>query len=484
MRQALRAALVIGALAFACAAPSLAATTARPAGGPDEKLEACLMKQFGVEKLKAFVKGAPLNGSDAVKFKACGLTPQQAMAVFRQFAQGEGRQGGGGGSGGGPGGGGQTGGGSGGGSGGGDAVGRARGGRCTGKGGRLTAPLVDASQLSHIYPYGAMHLAHITPVDHMYFFYPEQSQTPVAAGSYLVTSPANGTIVSIQMLDSDFRLVLEISCDLDVILIHMQELKGPLARYNSLGRGQSSNDRVAVKAGELIADDSGSPGFDFSLHDDRVTLKGLLKPESYEAESWKVHTVDPARYWTPAIWSKLAAKLLRTAAPRVGKIDYDVKGTASGSWFQQGTNGYQGVQSQPKIVKPTDMRGYWDTHLALARDPVDPSAIVISTGDYDGCACQFAVVGNRPAPEKVTAASGIVVYALAKRVLIDPETGQPIQDESRPPIGYKVRPSSVVAGLIAVRVNRDGTLTVEKLPGVTDPAQFTGFGPNAKTYVR
>ena len=34
------------------------------------------------------------------------------------------------------------------------------------------------------------------------------------------------------------------------------------------------------------------------------------------------------------------------------------------------------------------------------------------------------------------------------------------------------------------RVNKDGTLTVEKLPGVTDPAQFTGFGPNAKTYVR
>lgn len=481
MRQALRAALVVGALALACAAPSLAATTATPSGGPDDKLEACLMKQFGLKRLEAFVKGAPYNGSDVAKFKACGLTPQQAMALFRQVAQGEARDGGGDGQGSGGSG---TSGNRGGGSQGGSLSDQLSAGRCTGKGGRLTAPLVDPSQLSHIYPYGGMILAHVTPVDHTYFYYPEQSQTPVAAGSYLMTSPANGTIVSIGKLDTDFRLVLEISCDLYVIVIHVQELKGPLARYNSLGRGRSSGDRVPVKAGEVIADDSGAPGFDFSLHDGRVMLKGLLKPESYASEAWKVHTVDPARYWTPAIWSKLAAKLLRTAAPRVGKLDYDVKGTASGNWFQQGTNGYQGLQSQPKLVKPKDMRGYWDGHLTLAKDPVDPSAVVISTGDYDGCACQFAVVGNRPAPEKVTAASGTVVYALAERVLIDPKTGQPVQDVVRPPIGYKVRPNSVVAGLIAVRVNKDGTLTVEKLPGVTDPAQFTGFGPNAKTYVR
>jgi hypothetical protein len=477
MRKALRAALVVGALALACAAPSLAATTATPSAGPDEKLEACLVKQFGDKRLEAFLRGAPYNGSDAVKFKACGLTPQQAMALFRQVAQSEGRQGGGqsGSQGGGSQGGGAQ---------GGSFSDQMSAGRCTGKGGRLTAPLVDPSKLSHIYPYGGMILAHITPVDHTYFYYPESSQTPVAAGSYLMTSPANGTVVSIGKLDTDFRLVLEISCDLYVIVIHVQELKGPLAKYNSLGRGQSSGDRIPVKAGELIADDSGSPGFDFSLHDGRVTLKGLNPAAYATTENWKVHTVDPARYWTPAIWSKLAAKLLRTAAPRVGKIDYDVKGTASGNWFEQGSNGYQGRQSQPKLVKPKDMRGYWDTHLALAKDPVDPSAIVISTGDYDGCACQFAVVGNKPAPEKVTAASGTVVYALAEPVLIDPKTGQPVVDVSRPPIGYKVQPNSVVAGLIAVRVNKDGTLTVEKLPGVTDPAQFTGFGPGAKTYVR
>ena len=87
-------------------------------------------------------------------------------------------------------------------------------------------------------------------------------------------------------------------------------------------------------------------------------------------------------------------------------------------------------------------------------------------------------------PEKVTAASGIVVYALAERELIDPKSGQPIADMRKPPIGSKVRPRNEVAGLIAVRVNKDATLTVEKLPGITDPKLFAGFGANAKTYVR
>lgn len=481
MRQALRATLVTIGLALAVAAPSFAATAATRAGQADEtRVRVCLTKQFGEKKLEAFLKGAPYNGSDAAKFKACGLTGQQAMALFQKVAQseGSGQQGGGQGNGG-QGQQGQQGGGNSGNQGGGQSSQP----QCTGKGGKLTAPLVDASKLSHIYPYGGMIRAHITPVDHTYFYYPEDSQTPAPAGSYLVTSPAKGT-VSVSKLDSDFRVVLDVSCDLSVILIHVQELKGPLARFNTLGRGQSASERVTVKAGELIADDSASPGFDFSVHDNRVTLKGLNAAAYATTETWKVHTVDPARYWTPAIWSKLAAKLLRTAAPRVGKIDYDVAGTASGNWFQQGTNGYQGLQTQAKIVKPGDMRGYWDGHLALAKDPVDPSAIIISTGDYDGCACQFAVVGNTPAPEKVTAASGTVVYAVAQPEILDPKTGQPIADMRNPPIGYKVRANSAAAGLVAVRVNKDGTLTVEKLPGVTDPAQFTGFGANAKTYTR
>ena len=479
MRREMRSSLlgIVLGLALVCAAPTFAAARAARSSAEDP-VRVCMTKQFGEKKIEAFLAGAPYDGSDLPKFKACGFSGPQAMALFKKIGpQGQGQNGGQGQQGGsqGPQGGpSQS----------GSFSDQMSNGQCQGKGGKLTAPVVDASKLAYIYPYGGMIGAHITPVDHTYFYDPQSSNESVAAGSYLVTSPADGAIVQVGKLDSDYRLVLEVSCDVYVILIHVQELKGPLAKFNSLPRGGSGSGRFPVKAGEVIADDSGAPGFDFSVHDARVNLKGLLNPAAYATtENWKIHTVDPANYWTPAIWATYAAKSLRTAAPRAGKLDYDVAGTASGNWFVQGTHGYQGLQTQPKLVKPGDQRGYWDTHLALAPDPVDPSAIVVSVGDYDGCACQFAVIGNTPLPVKVTAASGIVVYALGQRGLFDPKTGQGV-DPRNPPAGYKVRAGGTVLGLLAIRVNKDGTLTVEKLPGVTDPKSFTGFGANAKTYER
>lgn len=41
----------------------------------------------------------------------------------------------------------------------------------------------------------------------------------------------------------------------------------------------------------------------------------------------------------------------------------------------------------------------------------------------------------------------------------------------------------MVVATIAFQVNSDGWMMVEKRPG-KDAASFTGFGPDAKTYVR
>ena len=46
-----------------------------------------------------------------------------------------------------------------------------------------------------------------------------------------------------------------------------------------------------------------------------------------------------------------------------------------------------------------------------------------------------------------------------------------------------VKRSVVVVATIAFQVNSDGWMMVEKRPG-KDAASFTGFGPDAKTYVR
>ena len=60
------------------------------------------------------------------------------------------------------------------------------------------ASIGDTSKMSHIYPMGGMIQTHITPVDHIYVYYPQTSEDhSVAAGSYLVTSPADGTISGI-----------------------------------------------------------------------------------------------------------------------------------------------------------------------------------------------------------------------------------------------------------------------------------------------
>ena len=475
MRQAPRALVTALCVLASLAALAAAAQASSGEDGVSPALEQCLRKAFTEAQLEALVLGKAFGATDVRKLAGCGLTAAQAKALFDRVGAKNKDKGSG------------------------DGTGKSGGsgdekavrplsavfgdGTCTGKGGRLTAPVVAPKLVSSIYPYGAMSGAHITPVDHMYFSFPyDKNGTDLPEGTIPITAPAAGSIVQVSKLDSDYRVVLSVSCDLYVVLIHLAKLEGQLASYNSLGRGESTTVSVPVKAGEVIGDDSATPQFDFSVHDQRVTLKGLLNPATYATEGWKVHTVDPSAYWPAAIWKAYAAKSLRLAAPRFGRFDYDVKGTAAGNWFLQGTNGYQGAQAQRSVVKPGDEHGYWDSHLALAWDAVDPAAIIVSIGDYDGCACQFGVAGNRPSPARITPASGTVVYVLQK---VEQVGGTPVSAApDAPRRGYTVRPGGPLIGLLAVRVNRDGTLTVEKLPGVTDPKQFTGFGAKALTYVR
>lgn len=61
--------------------------------------------------------------------------------------------------------------------------------------------------------------------------------------------------------------------------------------------------------------------------------------------------------------------------------------------------------------------------------------------------------------------------------------GRPV-DEMHPSKGYKLRAGGEIAGLLALQLLEDGSLKVEKLPGVTDPKSFTGFSDKAKIYVR
>src|SRR5262249_41038429 len=205
-------------------------------------------------------------------------------------------------------------------------------------------------------------------------------QSPVGANRYPVPTAAAGHVVSVSYLNSDYRVVVEHNCDMYSVYIHVQTLAGPLAQLNGkVTFDHAWSGRIALKAGDTIAYDGQAPGYDYSLFDQRVTLKFANLASYSQSEQWKPHTVDPFTYLREPGPSELLAKDLRPAEPRGGKIDYDSPGTAAGNWFVENSNGYAGLPSNQTsgAIKPDQQHGYWDTHLALAPNPIDPTFVEV-----------------------------------------------------------------------------------------------------------
>ncbi|MFZ4516424.1 MAG: hypothetical protein ACOYN3_08960, partial [Acidimicrobiia bacterium] len=165
--------------------------------------------------------------------------------------------------------------------------------------------VIDAATLDYIYPLGAMTTTHITPVDHIYFYFPNQStpsKSAVAPGTYRITAPADGRVVAIEDFRKsnqypypDYRIVLAHSCNLYSVFIHVGELQGALKDALS-ANGTLTRPYVSVKAGEVLADDSANPGFDYSVFDGTKTI-ALPNEASYaQAEQWKKYTAQPFPY--------------------------------------------------------------------------------------------------------------------------------------------------------------------------------------------
>lgn len=342
----------------------------------------------------------------------------------------------------------------------------------------------DVSKFESITPLGAMVESHITPVDHVYVNYPAGEQP---AGTYTVMSPAEGTVVSIEDFMKtngypypDHRIVIQHSCNLYSVFIHVGELLGPLKGIVS---GADWRGEVAVKAGEVIADDSPHPGYDFSTFDGAKTIK-LANEASYgQAESWKKYTAAPFGYFPDDVRKQMEDKSLRTSAPFDGRIDWDVDGTAQGVWFVENTNGYRGLGDESATYDNHGdvVRGYWDTHLAIAPHNVDNDAFIYSVGDWEGCPCQFMSVGNVD-PSTIKPGSDPVVIELVNFGYKGPDGGK--IDAAHLVRGYTLVPGTEVKGLLVLQVNDNGTIRVEKIPGAKSKAEFQGFGQNATTYVR
>jgi hypothetical protein len=352
-----------------------------------------------------------------------------------------------------------------------------------------SAGIGDASQWSHIVPLGAMISTHVTPVDHIYVYYPQGTEgSPL--GTFAITSPADGNIVSVEDFRKtndypypDYRVVIAHSCDLYSVFIHVGELQGAAAEAATAAASSGSwSGNIAVKAGDVIADESQAPGFDFSTFATDAKVE-MINPASYfEKESWKPFTANPFDFFPADVKSAYEAKSLRSVEPIGGTIFYDLDGTAQGMWYVKDTNGYRGKGDEKASYNNHGKvaRGYWDTHLAFAPDNVDSKSFIYSIGDWEGCPCQFLSVGNVD-PSTIKAGGAPTILDLVEYSYLAPD-GSPM-DPNRPVKGYTLQPGTAIVGSVAFQVNSDGTMTVEKRPG-KDAASFTGFGADALTYVR
>lgn len=344
----------------------------------------------------------------------------------------------------------------------------------------FTSPPMRMQDIGYIRPLGAMLDGHVTPTDHVYV-------TPVnpnvADNTYPVLMPADGKVVEVgrmpdqyigdrqgvQLPQEDHRIVMSFSCRYYAIYIHVHKLADAVkAQLGELKPNENRTISVDLKAGDTVGYIGGS-SFDWTPVDTQTTLAGFISPELYSREAWKVHTVSPFDLYTGELKTQLEAKSLRAVAPIGGKIDYDQPGKLIGNWFRQGTNGYAG----------SNQERYWDGHLAVVPDYINPSYTIVSIGNWAGSAKQFVVKGA--ADPAAVGEGALVKYELAQFSYVG-ANGQPSQNtgakDQRPmPI------NNTVEGTLLLQVQAGEKLKIEKFPGKT-ASQVNGFTAAAETYER
>ncbi|MBI4017399.1 MAG: hypothetical protein HY366_00450 [Candidatus Aenigmarchaeota archaeon] len=328
--------------------------------------------------------------------------------------------------------------------------------------------------ISLIIPMGAMVGSHVTPIDHMYF---SPAVFHSAPDTYNVYASADGIITSIghephfaENKYEKYRLEIRHTCDFYSIYNLLTSLSPELQKITGgIQPGGYYGKPIQVKEGQLLGKIGGQT-LDLSVNYDKVVLEGFIVPEHYAGEEWKIHTVDPFDYFKEPLRSELLAKNLRQVEPRGGKIDYDIEGRLVGNWFRDGI-GY------PRNY----VRDSWKNHLSFVYDPVDPSHVIVSIGDYGGEPKQFGVKDNAPDPASISASTGLVRYELQQLDYVD-ENGE-YWDRFSYDSGLKAVNQAIVHGVALVQIIEARKIKFEAFPGKTS-SEVSGFTSAAKIYER
>lgn len=355
---------------------------------------------------------------------------------------------------------------------------------CTGTGSKqLTYAPMRAEDMSVIIPYGLMAGGHVTPIDHQYYWGKDQFG-PV--DSYTVLAPADGTIVDISYrphnpslyadsnkIKGDYRVVISYSCTFFSYFDLATSLSPDIQAQLPAGWEQSNPYQhpkaIPVKAGQVLGH-IGGQGLDYAVWDTARPLKNFLVPLAYNnAEPWKIVTVNPLNYYTQTVKDKILPLYAGAVKPKDGVIDQDVEGTAKGTWFKAGTNGYHGAPGSSS---------YAVGHLSFASDTYDPTGYVFSTGDFQGQPQQFSIVDPSVKPEQVKVGSGTVKYQIAEwRHTLN---GQQWFGSSPGDVKFSY---GATKGTVLVQLLDKHSLKVEVFPDKT-PGQVTDFTAAAVLYNR
>ena len=369
---------------------------------------------------------------------------------------------------------------------------------------KFTSPVVPLAQMAPSIPYGMMVGGHVTPIDHAYLGISTLSIPPASrteSDFVPVTSPASGTITTIQNLGipNSIRVVIDHGCNITSVYMVLNRLSGVLAPFADELKVTNASKAVSipVKAGEEFGRQRDNM-IDFNIWDGTQWLTGFENPFAYTSgEAWKPFTADPLPFFTPELRAAIENKMQRITAPRFGKIDYDVPGTASGNWFIDGTLGYSGhliseysdANSEVPGGPPAGKNDYSWNHLAIAPHQVDNSKWIFSTGWWskpEGDATQllFVIDGSKPTPDKLTVSSGLVTYQMTQFSQVEPPGSPQRSSGSSAPyaVGYTLGGGAPL-GVVGLQVNSDGSLSVEINTSIIDAAQFTSF-TNAKRVYR
>ena len=120
--------------------------------------------------------------------------------------------------------------------------------------------------------------------------------------------------------------------------------------------------------------------------------------------------------------------------------------------------------------------------MTVACDFIDPSAIRVSLGDWNGQSAQFGVNGNAPNPKDVSVQTGLVTYELIRnpRYKKRDDSEWDAQSFAKDVV---LETSGDIAGTMLLQLIENRKLKTETFPGKI-AGEVSGFTTNARIYER